>query len=174
MDVIDRKIISELERDGRLTVTDLAERVRLSVSSCHRRLRELERSSAIRGYRAVIDPAALGLHFEAIVFATLYQGDRKTVADFESALAAIPEVLQAQRLFGDPDYLLRTISVDLAAFQTLYDERLSNMPGLRRLTSTIVMKNVVDPRPLSEPSSRLDRPSAPSLTRGEGAGANET
>jgi DNA-binding Lrp family transcriptional regulator len=153
VDAIDRKIIAELEREGRLTVTELAERVRLSVSPCHRRLRELERSGAIRGYRAVIDPAAVGLNFEALVFATLHQGDHDTVAGFESALAAIPEVLQAQRLFGDPDYLLRVISADLTAFQRLYDNRLSSLPGLRRLTSTIVMKNVVDPRPLPEKPS---------------------
>ncbi len=150
VDAIDRKIIAELEREGRLTVTELADRVRLSVSPCHRRLRELERSGAIRGYRAIVDPAAVGLSFEALVFATLHQGDHDTVAAFEDALATIPQVLQAQRLFGDPDYLLRIITTDLASFQRLYDERLSALPGLRRLTSTIVMKNVVDPRPLPD------------------------
>jgi DNA-binding Lrp family transcriptional regulator len=148
MDAIDRKILSELERDGRLTVTELAGRVQLSVSPCHRRLRELERIGAIHGYRAIVDPAAVGLSFEALVFATLHQGDHDTVAAFEQALTAIPQVLQAQRLFGDPDYLLRIVTADLAAFQQLYDDRLSSLPGLRRLTSTIVMKTVVDPRPL--------------------------
>jgi DNA-binding Lrp family transcriptional regulator len=150
MDATDRKILAELEREGRLTVTELADRVRLSVSPCHRRLRELERSGAIRGYRAIVDPAAVGLNFEALVFATLHQGDHDTVAAFEGALVTIPEVLQAQRLFGDPDYLLRIITADLAAFQRLYDDRLSTLPGLRRLTSTIVMKTIVDPRPLPE------------------------
>jgi DNA-binding Lrp family transcriptional regulator len=150
VDAIDRKIIAELEREGRLTVTELADRVRLTVSPCHRRLRELERNGAIRGYRAIVDPAAVGLSFEALVFATLHQGDHDTVAAFEDALATIPQVLQAQRLFGDPDYLLRIITTDLASFQRLYDERLSALPGLRRLTSTIVMKNVVDPRPLPD------------------------
>jgi DNA-binding Lrp family transcriptional regulator len=150
MDAIDRKIIAELEHEGRLTVTELADRVRLSVSPCHRRLRQLERSGAIRGYRAIVDPAAVGLSFEALVFATLHQGDHDTVAAFEDALATIPHVLEAQRLFGDPDYLLRIITTDLASFQRLYDERLSALPGLRRLTSTIVMKNVVEPRPLPD------------------------
>jgi DNA-binding Lrp family transcriptional regulator len=147
VDTVDRKILVELQRDGRLTVTELAERVRLSVSPCHRRLRELERRGVIRGYRAIIDPAAIGLEFEAIVFASLEQGDRDTVAAFEEALAAIPEVLLAQRLFGDPDYLLRVVTADLAAYQQLYDQRLNALPGLR-LTSTIVMKNIVGPRPL--------------------------
>jgi DNA-binding Lrp family transcriptional regulator len=141
-------MLAELERDGRLTVTDLAARVHLSVSPCHRRLRELERSGAIRGYRAVIDPASVGLRFQALVFASLRQGDRETVAAFEGALEAIPQVLQAQRLFGDPDYLLRVVAADLPAYQQLYDEKLATLPGLMRLTSTIVMKDIVNDRPL--------------------------
>jgi DNA-binding Lrp family transcriptional regulator len=148
MDAIDRKILAELQRDGRLTVTELAARVGLSVSPCHRRLRELERSGAIRGYRAVVDAAAVGLTFEAVVFATLRQADRDTISTFEQAAVGIPYILQVQRLFGDPDYLLRIVSADLAAFQRLYDDQLSSLPGVQRLTSTLVMKHVVTDRPL--------------------------
>ncbi|MEV8289124.1 Lrp/AsnC family transcriptional regulator [Streptomyces niveus] len=150
MDALDRKILAELQQDGRLTVTELAARVRLSVSPCHRRLRDLEREGAIRGYRAVVDPAAVGLHFEALVFATLRWEDSDTVTAFEAAVTAVPQVLQAQRLFGEPDYLLRVATTDLAAFQQLYDARLARLPGVQRLTSTLVMKNVVDDRPLPE------------------------
>jgi DNA-binding Lrp family transcriptional regulator len=148
VDRVDRKIIAELQRDGRMSVTDLAARVKLSVSPCHRRLRELERTGAIRGYRAVVDPAVLGLNFEALVFVSMRQGDRATVAELEDAVAALPQVIQAQRLFGDPDYLLRVVTTDLATFQQLYDERLATLPGVQRLVSTIVMKTVVDQRPL--------------------------
>jgi DNA-binding Lrp family transcriptional regulator len=148
MDAVDQKILAELQQDGRLTVTELAARVRLSVSPCHRRLRELERSGAIRGYRAIVDPAAVGLNFEALVFVSMRQEDRDTVADFERALAGIPHVLDAQRLFGEPDYLLRVATADLAAFQRLYDDRLATLPGVQRLTSTLVMKHVVTDRPL--------------------------
>jgi DNA-binding Lrp family transcriptional regulator len=148
MDAMDRKILVELQQDGRLTVTELAARVRLSVSPCHRRLRDLERTGAIRGYRAVVDPAAVGLDFEALVFATLRWSDRDTVADFEQAVAAIPNVIQAQRLFGEPDYLLRVATADLAAFQQLYDQQLARLPGVQRLTSTLVMKQLIDDRPL--------------------------
>ena len=160
MDHVDRQILAELEENGRLTVTDLAARINLSVSPCHRRLRELERTGAIRGYRAIVDPVAVGLGFQALVFASLQQADRETVAAFEEALQDIPQVLQAQRLFGDPDYLLRVVAADLPSFQQFYDERLATLPGLRRLTSTIVMKNVVDHRPLtgrSRPRKRLSR-----------------
>jgi DNA-binding Lrp family transcriptional regulator len=150
VDALDRKILTELQIDGRLTVTELAARVQLSVSPCHRRLRDLEREGAIRGYRAVVDPAAVGLHFEALVFATLRWEDRDTVSAFEEAVAAVPHVIQAQRLFGEPDYLLRVATADLAAFQQLYDHRLATLPGVQRLTSTLVMKHVVDDRPLPE------------------------
>ncbi|MGY0024590.1 Lrp/AsnC family transcriptional regulator [Streptomyces sp. YJ-C3] len=150
MDAMDRKILTELQLDGRLTITELAARVKLSVSPCHRRLRDLEREGAIRGYRAIVDPSAVGLDFEALVFATLRWEDADTVTTFEEAVAAVPHVLQAQRLFGDPDYLLRVATSDLDAFRQLYDEQLARLPGVLRLNSTLVMKNVVDNRPLPE------------------------
>ncbi|HMI33071.1 MAG TPA: Lrp/AsnC family transcriptional regulator [Propionibacteriaceae bacterium] len=148
MEALDRKILAELQQDGRLTVTELAGRVGLSLSPCHRRLRDLEKSGAISGYHAHLDANALGLTFEALVFATMRAGDRDTVDAFEQAVAAIPHVLQAQRLFGDPDYLLRIITRDLPAYQQLYDNRLAALPGVQRLSSTLVMKSVVENRPL--------------------------
>jgi DNA-binding Lrp family transcriptional regulator len=147
MDAVDRKIIAELQAEGRLTVTELAERVKLSVSPCHRRLRELERAGAIRGYRAVIDPDALGLGFEVLVHVTMDREDAATIAKFESGLAEVVEVRHAERLFGDPDYLVRVATADIAAYQTLRDEKLATLPGVQRLTSMIVMKRVVDDRP---------------------------
>jgi DNA-binding Lrp family transcriptional regulator len=148
MDAIDRKIIAQLQAEGRLTVTELAERVKLSVAPCHRRLRALERAGVIRGYRAVVDAAALGLGFEVLVYVTMDREDAATIADFESGLAKVAEVRHAERLFGDPDYLLRVATADLVAYQTLRDEKLATLPGVQRLTSTIVMKRVVDERPL--------------------------
>ena len=148
MDRIDRKILSELQKDGRLSVTELAERVGLSLSPCHRRVRALEESGVLLGYRAQLDPCALGLNFSAMVFVTLREGDRQAVEAFETALIEIPQVVDAQRLFGEPDYLLHVISQDLPAFQRLYDESLSTLPNVQRLTSTLVMKRVVQDRPL--------------------------
>jgi DNA-binding Lrp family transcriptional regulator len=148
VDAIDRKILAELQQDGRLTITELAARVGLSVSPCHRRLRELERGGVISGYRAVVDAQALGLGFEALLFVTMRQEDRETLLAFERAVAEIPNVVQAQRLFGDPDYLLRILTADLAGYQRLEDDRLATLPGVQRLTSTLVMKRVVQDRPL--------------------------
>src|SRR2546430_5417789 len=147
MDAIDRQILAELQVEGRLTVTELADRVRLSAGPCHRRLRELERSGTIRGYRAVVDAAALGLGFEVLVSVTMDREDSATIAAFEAALAAVEEVRHAERLFGDPDYLVRVATADLAAYAALRDEKLAALPGVQRLTSTIVMKRVVADRP---------------------------
>ena len=97
MDARVRKILAELQVDGRLTVTELAERVRLSVSPCHRRVRSLESSGAISGYRAQLDASALGLNFEAVVFVTTHAADRHTVAGFEPAGLARPNSVQPQR-----------------------------------------------------------------------------
>ncbi len=147
MDSIDRKILAELQSDGRLSLTELAERVNLSLSPCHRRVRALEQSGAITGYRASLDPAKMGFNFLAIVFATLKEGDRKAVSAFEDAVEEIPQIVLAQRLFGDPDYLMHVVTRDLSAFQKLYDEKLSAMPGVQHLRSTLVMKTVVQDRP---------------------------
>lgn len=148
MDAIDRHILAVLQQDGRLTLTELAGRVGLSVSPCHRRLRELERSGVIRGYRAVVDAEALGMGFEVLAFVTMRQEDRDTLLGFEEGLVAIPEVRHAERLFGDPDYLLRILTTDLAAYQRLEDDHLTALPGVQRITSTLVMKRIVQDRPI--------------------------
>lgn len=76
------------------------------------------------------------------------QEDRETILGFEAAVAGIPNVMQAERLFGDPDYLLRVVTADLAAYQRLQDDKLTALPGVQRMTSTLVMKRIVHDRPL--------------------------
>jgi len=142
MDALDREILSLLQHDGRMSATDLASEVGLSLSSCHRRLKALEQSGAIERYRAVVAPEAVGLHFEAIVFVTLGRTDLETIAGFEERVRSMPNVVEAQRLFGDPDYLLRVLTRDLAAYQVFYDTELGTLPGVQRLSSTLVMKRV--------------------------------
>lgn len=148
MDKIDRKILSELQKDGRLSLTELSERIGLSLSPCHRRVRALEEAGVIADYRATINPLAVGLGFSAIVFVTLKSTDRGSVRAFEDAVPAVPAIVQAQRLFGDPDFMLHVLTTDLAAFQKLYDECLSALPSVMRLTSTLVMKSIIQNRPL--------------------------
>ena len=125
-----------------MTATALASEVGLPVAPCHRRLKDLESSGVIQGYRAVVDAAKVGLAFEAMVFVTLR--DRQHMLRFEEEVSGIPQVVEALRLFGEPDFLLRVRSVDLAEYQRFYDEVLVGLPGVEKLTSTIVMKNVKD------------------------------
>jgi len=167
VDAIDRQILAALQIEGRLSVTELAARVRLSAAPCHRRLRELERTGVIKGYRAVVDPIAVGLGFEVLVNVTMDREDAATITEFEAAIAAVPEVRHAERLFGDPDYLLRVTSADLEGYAALRDETLAALPGVQRLTSTIVMKRIVDdrPLPLARAASRAQQHARPRKKR---------
>lgn len=146
MDTLDREILSLLQNDGRMTVTDVATRVGLSLSACHRRMRDLESSGAIRGYRAELDADSLGLSFEALVFVTMKSGDHSAVESFEDAVREVPSIVQAHRLFGEPDYQLYIAVSSKQQFQLLYDDTLATLPGVQRLTSTLIMKNVVAER----------------------------
>ena len=148
MNKLDKKILEYLQAEGRLSVTELAERVGLSVSPCHRRVKVLEDTGVIQGYRAQLKPELVGLNFSAIIFVTLKDGNRDSLHAFEAAIIDIPQIVQAQRLFGDPDYLLQIMTTNLASFQKLYDEKLAAIPSIQRLTSTIVMKDVVSGRAL--------------------------
>jgi DNA-binding Lrp family transcriptional regulator len=142
VDRIDRQILRELQRDGRLSNAELAERVGLTPSPCLRRVNRLEHDGVIRGYRALLDPAAVGRGFTAYVSVVMAQEDRPTVAEFEERLAKLPEVVEAVRLFGDPDYLLRIAVADIAAYERFHTESLSLLPGVARLTSHLTMKQV--------------------------------
>lgn len=157
MDATDRQILTHLQREGRVSINDLAERVNLTSAPTSRRVRELERSGAIRGYRADVDPAALGLGFEALVHVTMNLEDTATLAEFERALAQIPEMRHAERLFGDPDYLLRVVARDIEDFADLRDQRIAALPGVGQVTSTIVMRTIVDNQPLPTPRERRRR-----------------
>jgi DNA-binding Lrp family transcriptional regulator len=108
----------------------------------------MEQAGVISDYRANIDPAMVGLNFSAIVFATLWEASRDNVQAFEAALVWIPEIIQAERLFGDPDYMLHVVTRDLKPFQQLYNESLLALPCVLRLTSTLVMKSIFQNRPL--------------------------
>jgi DNA-binding Lrp family transcriptional regulator len=165
VDDIDRMILSVVETDGRITITELAQRVSISTPACHRRLHALEEGGAIRGYRAVIDPHAVGASFEVLIQVTMDREDAATITAFEEALVQVAEVRDAERLFGDPDYLLRVATADIESYQRLRDEALATLPGVRRLTSTIVMKRIVDGRPYAVRADRHRAPAHASAAR---------
>lgn len=147
MDEIDREILRELQNDGRLSNQELAQRVGLTPSPCMRRVRQLEQDGVIQGYRAVIDPEAVGRSFEVLVSIEVKR-DREVVEAFESALQDIPDVIEAHRLFGSPGCLLRIAVADLRAYERLWIEKLTALSGVTEVNSQIIMKRIKEPRGL--------------------------
>jgi Lrp/AsnC family leucine-responsive transcriptional regulator len=142
MDAIDRDILRHLQEDGRMSNLDLARAIKLSPTPTLRRVRELERRGAIRGYRAIVDPEAVQRSFQVLVWIDLVQGTREVIEAFERALLDIPEVVEAQRLFGEPDYLVRVAVRDSEEYERLYTSRLAAMPGVLKARSQIAMKTI--------------------------------
>jgi DNA-binding Lrp family transcriptional regulator len=142
MDEIDRAIIAELQHNSRLTNLELADRVGLTASPCLRRVRQLEHTGVIRGYTTVVDPAAIGRLYQPLVWVTLSRVTRESLFDFEHAVQEIDEVVEALRMMGQPDYLLRIETVDADSFENLYMDHLSALPHIQTLTSQLAMKTV--------------------------------
>lgn len=142
MDATDRAIIGLLQTEGRLSNLELAERVRLTPSPCLRRVRNLEESGVISGYRAVIDPVAVGRGFQVLAYVELEGQDAETVTAFEAAVMEIDDVVECLRMFGRPDYVLRVAVPDMESYSQLCLERLGRLPGLDKLTSQIAMKAI--------------------------------
>jgi DNA-binding Lrp family transcriptional regulator len=142
MDGIDRDILRHLQDDGRMTNLDLARAVGLSPTPTLRRVRELERRGVIQGYRAIVDAEAVGRSFQVLVWVDLLQGTRQVIEAFEATLLDIPDVIEAQRLFGEPDYLLRVAVADSDDYERLYTTRIAALPGVRKARSQIAMKTI--------------------------------
>jgi DNA-binding Lrp family transcriptional regulator len=145
MDAIDRQIIAELGRDGRLSNVELAERVGLSPAPCLRRVRRLESEGVILGYVARVNPEAVGRGFEVLVNVDLTRKDRATFEAFEDAVAALEEVVEVRRMFGLPDYLLRVATDSIESYETFVSTKLGELPGMHKLDSHITMKLIKSP-----------------------------
>ena len=146
MDAIDRRILHELGRDGRLSNTDLASRVGLSPSACSRRVADLERSGTIQGYRAIIDPVARGGGFTAYVAVGLSRHGKAEQIAFEQAMAEAGAVRECSNVTGAIEYLLRVEVADLEAYKHFHSEVLGELPQVSTITSYIVMDSSKDDR----------------------------
>nr|WP_225954557.1 Lrp/AsnC family transcriptional regulator [Kibdelosporangium phytohabitans] len=142
MDSIDREILFHLERDGRLSNVDLAERVGLTPPPCLRRVKRLEEQGVITGYRARINPAATGRPLEVIVSVEVAISDKKTLADLEATIAGYEEVIEFRRLFGTPDYHMRVMVADHEAYEHFQTEKIIGIPGVARVISHLTMKKI--------------------------------
>ena len=147
IDAFDRKIIAALAGDGRLSTVEVAARVGLSPSACTRRIQALETAGVIAGYRALVEPKALGLGITAFVEITLERQNDDTLRAFEQALATCPNVLTCHLMSGASDYLVQIVARDLADFERLHANVLGHLPGVSRIESKFSLRKAVD-RPL--------------------------
>jgi DNA-binding Lrp family transcriptional regulator len=145
MDAVDRRIIAELQRDGRLSNVELADRIGLTPAPCLRRVKRLENDGVILGYTARINPKAIGRGFEVLVNVDLTRKDRATFEAFEAAVAALDEVIEVRRMFGLPDYLLRVTTASLESYETFVSTQLGDVPGVDKLDSHLTMKLIKSP-----------------------------
>lgn len=142
LDEIDRRILVELQRDGRLTNQDLAGRIGVSASPCWRRVRALEESGVIKGYAALVDPAALGLNVSVFTQVSLERQEKKALQVFEAAVGEWPEIMECYLMTGDADYLLRVVVPDLAAYERFLMARLTRIRGIASIKSSFALRSV--------------------------------
>ena len=146
LDRFNRQILQELTGDGRISNLELAEKIGLSPSACLRRVQELERSGVIRGYRAVLDPAALGRGFIAYVAVGLSDHTKAAQKAFERSISRAPEVTECHNVTGTIEYILRVEVSDLASYKTFHTEVLGTLPQVNAITSYVVMESPKDER----------------------------
>ena len=142
MDDVDRAILAVLENNGRISNAELAAAVGLSPSPCLRRVRRLEETGAIRGYRALIDPAAVGRGLRVLVGVRLLRHAHADVAAFERAVVQLPEVAQSHHVTGNYDYFLQVEVADLPAYEDFHANRLASLPGVAAVNSYVTMKTI--------------------------------
>lgn len=146
LDQIDRKILRELSRDGRVSNLALAERVGLSPSACLRRTVALEKSGAIDSYRAVLNLEKIGIGFVAYVTVGLNQHTKVAQEAFEKAMDRALEVRECHNITGAVEYLLRVEAADLSAYKHFHTEVLGALPQVNTITSYVVMGSPKDER----------------------------
>jgi DNA-binding Lrp family transcriptional regulator len=142
LDGVDREILFHLEREGRLSNVELADRVGLTPPPCLRRVKRLEAAGYITGYRAVLNPELTGRGFEVMVAVDINATDRQTTEDFEAAIVAFDEVIAVRRLFGQPDYLVQVAVGDAGEFEAFLIGKLIGLPALSRTVSHLTMKRI--------------------------------
>jgi Lrp/AsnC family transcriptional regulator, leucine-responsive regulatory protein len=141
-DRFDAKILDALQRDGRLSVVDLAESIGLSATPCARRIKALESEGAIEGYAAVLNPARVGLAVLAIVQVKLTEHTDETVARFEREIQLMDEVTKCFAMTGSYDFILEVYGKDLDALSNVVLKKLIRVPNVRDMQSSVVLATI--------------------------------
>lgn len=156
LDRFDRQILEALQADGRISNHDLADRIGLSPSPCLRRVRALEESGLIVGYRALLSAKALGLSLMALIQISMDEHTPERFTHFEAEIALIPEVLECLLITGQSsDYQLKVVVTDMDAYQELLLHRITRIKGVSGVHSSFVLRRVVDKTALPVNVSRV-------------------
>ena len=143
LDEIDKRILVEIQSDGRVTNQDLSERVGLSPSPCLRRLRQLETEGVVTRYVALVAPEKVGLPVTAFVRVRLDSQDDRHLEQFESAVISFPEVMECYLMTGEADYQLRVLVGSLGEFEDFLRHRLTRIPGVAQVTTSFALRPVI-------------------------------
>ncbi len=142
IDAMDRRILTVLQRQGRITNADLSEQVNLSPSACHRRVQRLEADGIIRDYVALLDPRKLGRMSIVFVEITLRAQADDILDAFEKQVARVPDVLECHLMAGSADYILKVLARDTEDFARIHRQHLSRLPGVAQMQSSFSLRTV--------------------------------
>lgn len=158
IDELDRRVLSELQRDGRVSTTDLASAVGLSRPAATARIKRLEDEGTIRGYAALVDPEAVGLDLLCLIGIAMQLHSQENIARARAAIVEMPEVLECWHVTGDFDYILKVAVRNRAELQRFILERLTPVPGIARVNTSLVLgvEKSTTALPLGSPASKGD------------------
>ena len=142
LDIIDKRILDELQADGRVSIVELAQRVNLTKTPCSERVRRLERAGIISGYSAKLDPAKIDMNHVTIVHVNMMQTIDNSLEDFNEAVKRIPEIQTCMMIAGSFDYMLKVRTRDMAHFRELLGEKIAKLPNVMQTHSFAVMETV--------------------------------
>lgn len=142
LDAIDRRILAALQADSRITMQELAEKVGLSISPCHRRVKLLEQRGVISGYMALVDQKAVGLPVSVFISIKLVRQKEEDLNRFARAISKWDEVLECYLMTGNRDYLLRVVAADLASYESFLKNKLTRLDGIASIESSFALSQV--------------------------------
>lgn len=140
LDPIDRRLLAELQDDGRMTNVELAQRVGLTAPPCLRRVRALEEAGVIRGYHADLDAARLGYTITVFALVSLKSQAEEALRQFESHMKGLPEVRECHMLNGEIDFILKIVSRDLQSFQEFLTSKLTPAPNVASIKTSLTIR----------------------------------
>ena len=144
IDKIDQKLLLALQKDCRQPISALADQVSLSLSACHRRIKQLEENGIIQGYAASVDGKKVGYLIEFFIEVSLSSQREESLRTFEDAIRQVPEVLECHLMTGQSDYILRVGASNTSDYERFYRDRIARLPGVSHIQSSLILRTVTD------------------------------